>query len=103
MDNARKENVLTHFVFFFAGEVVYSSNKKTMSNTLNRTGRNRHRGAGGMTSSSSATSCNSCADGGRNGDITYHGDPQQRLCLNNGEYQLSQNYYIIMIGESRMT
>ncbi|KAK9696263.1 hypothetical protein QE152_g32013 [Popillia japonica] len=65
------------------GEVVYASNKKTQSNsTLGRTGRNRHRGAGGMTSSSSATSCNSCTEGGRN-DITYHAEQHQRLCLNN--------------------
>lgn len=39
-----------------------------------------------MTSSSSATSCNSCADGGRNGDVTFHGEPQQHLRLNNGKY-----------------
>ncbi|GJQ84767.1 hypothetical protein Trydic_g21167 [Trypoxylus dichotomus] len=65
------------------GEVVYASNKKTQSNsTLGRAGRNRHRGAGGMTSSSSATSCNSCTEGPRN-DITYHADQHQRLCLNN--------------------
>ncbi|KAF2906039.1 hypothetical protein ILUMI_00134 [Ignelater luminosus] len=66
-------------------EVVYSSNKKGLTNsTLGRSGRGRHGRTGGMTSSSSATSCNSCADGGRSNDVTYHGDPQQRLCLNNG-------------------
>lgn len=79
------------------GEVVYASNKKTQSNnTLGRSGRSRHRGAGGMTSSSSATSCNSCTDGGRN-DITYHGEPHQRLCLNNGEdsYKLFRFWFKI--------
>ncbi|CAH0560896.1 unnamed protein product [Brassicogethes aeneus] len=65
------------------GEVIYSSAKKPLSNnTLNRSGRSRHRIGGGMTSSSSATSCNSNIDnrrlsGGANSDI-YH-DQQQRL------------------------
>ncbi|XP_044256043.1 uncharacterized protein LOC123005991 [Tribolium madens] len=70
------------------GEVIYATNKKNLSNsTLGRTGRGRHR-TGGMTSSSSATSCNSCNDGRiqtqGNTDIAYH-DTQQRLCLNNGK------------------
>nr|CAH7754214.1 unnamed protein product [Callosobruchus chinensis] len=72
------------------GEAIYSqSNKKTMSNsTLGRSGRNRHR-MGGMTSSSSATSCNSCSDNIiiPNGDISYHHEQsqQQRMCnIDNG-------------------
>lgn len=70
------------------GEVIYASSKKTLSNsTLGRSGRGRHR-TGGMTSSSSATSCNSCNDGRMaptgNADLTYH-DQQQRLCLSNGK------------------
>ncbi|XP_071056324.1 teneurin-a isoform X2 [Onthophagus taurus] len=67
------------------GEVVYASSKKIPSNnTINRSGRRHGRGPGGMTSSSSATSCNSCADGGGNGrnDLNFHGD-QQRICLDN--------------------
>lgn len=70
--------------FLFIGEVVYS-NKKSMSNsTLGRSGRSRHR-AGGITSSSSATSCNSNDNRIQtgNGEIAYH-DNQQGLCLNNG-------------------
>nr|CAI5869077.1 unnamed protein product [Callosobruchus analis] len=72
------------------GEAIYSqSNKKTMSNsTLGRSGRKRHR-MGGMTSSSSATSCNSCSDNilVPNGDISYHHEQsqQQRMCsIDNG-------------------
>ncbi|XP_031339428.1 uncharacterized protein LOC116167945 [Photinus pyralis] len=65
------------------GEVIYSSNKKGIANTINRSGRGRHGRTGGMTSSSSATSCNSCTEGVRN-DVAYHGDTQQRLCLTNG-------------------
>lgn len=78
-------------MYCFTGEIIYStSNKqKVANNTLNRTGRNRHR-VGGMTSSSSATSCNSCTDNIMvpNGDITgYHeSTQQQRMCLNNGEF-----------------
>ncbi|KAG5897091.1 hypothetical protein JTB14_036318 [Gonioctena quinquepunctata] len=69
------------------GEIIYAqSNKKNNSNsTLNRSGRSRHR-VGGMTSSSSATSCNSCTDNMMvpNGDITFHKqEQQQRICLNN--------------------
>ncbi|XP_065158415.1 uncharacterized protein [Atheta coriaria] len=68
------------------GEVVYASNKKSLvgnNTTLGRSGR-RHRGAGGMTSSSSATSCNSCTDPAGRNDISYHPDAQgQRICLNN--------------------
>ncbi|KAJ3657350.1 hypothetical protein Zmor_009160 [Zophobas morio] len=68
------------------GEVIYASNKKNLSNsTLGRTGRGRHR-TSGMTSSSSATSCNSCNDGrippSGSTDIGYH-EQQQRICLNN--------------------
>lgn len=66
--------------------VVYASNKKNLStSTLTRTGRGRRR-AGGMTSSSSATSCNSVTEGGRERELTYHGDHQQGLRLNNGMY-----------------
>lgn len=70
-------------------EIIYStSNKQKLANsTLNRTGRSRHR-VGGMTSSSSATSCNSCTDNMMvpNGDIVGYHDKsqQQRLCLNSG-------------------
>ncbi|XP_074032255.1 teneurin-a transmembrane protein isoform X2 [Leptinotarsa decemlineata] len=68
------------------GDIIYSqSSKKNVSNsTLTRPSRTRHRG--GMTSSSSATSCNSCADNiiVPNGDIGFHGpDHEQRMRLNN--------------------
>ncbi|XP_060532128.1 teneurin-a isoform X2 [Cylas formicarius] len=67
------------------GDLIYgTTNKKSISNsTLGRSGR-RHR-IGGMTSSSSATSCSSnCNDNilQPNGDISYH-EQQPRLSLNN--------------------
>lgn len=77
-------------VLLFSGEIIYStSNKQKIANsTLTRPGRSRHR-VGGMTSSSSATSCNSCTDNMMvpNGDISgYHDqNQQQRICLNAGE------------------
>ncbi|CAG9858626.1 unnamed protein product [Phyllotreta striolata] len=67
------------------GEIIYAqSNKKNLSNsTLGRSGRSRHR-VGVMTSSSSATSCNSCNDIVPNGDINYHDqNKSQRLSINN--------------------
>uniref|UniRef100_A0A6P7F883 Uncharacterized protein LOC114327337 n=1 Tax=Diabrotica virgifera virgifera TaxID=50390 RepID=A0A6P7F883_DIAVI len=68
-----------------SGEIIYAqSNKKNTTNSISRTGRNRHR-VGGMTSSSSATSCNSCSDNVMvpNGDIYHEQNNQQRICLNN--------------------
>lgn len=85
----------------FAGEVVYSTGKKTLSNnTIGRSGRGtgRHRGQGGMTSSSSATSCNSCTEGRPCNDVTYHGDPdprQQRLCLSNGTVYILASIHLV--------
>ncbi|CAH1972022.1 unnamed protein product [Acanthoscelides obtectus] len=88
------------------GEAIYSqSTKKNVSNsTLGRSGRNRHR-MGGMTSSSSATSCNSCSDNMMvpNGDISYHEQSQQqRMCsINNGKiHSLNALEYMTKKNES---
>lgn len=80
-------SVLLSYIFsnLLSGDAIYASNKKNLSNsTLTRTGRGRRR-AGGMTSSSSATSCNSCTDGGRERELAFHGDHQQNLHLDNGK------------------
>lgn len=75
----------TKSLSLFTGDTIYSSTKKNLSNsTLTRTGRGRRR-AGGMTSSSSATSCNSCTDGVRDRELTFHGDHQASLRLDNGK------------------